>query len=610
MSNSPPSLLDGWIRDLNPSQLESYNIDGHCVVLAGPGSGKTRVLVARVARLLTQRARGPRGVACITYSHEAEREMRARLRELGLNPGKRLFVGTVHGFCLACVVAPFARLFCRDLDSDLAVAGKRQQNNAFQTAFADTGLQASGGAWRRKFDAYRRTVFSADNGSLHEEPELTRLVKRYEDILQEQGLLDFDGLVRLALELIRQQEFVRLALEARFPFMVIDEYQDLGYPLHIMARELMRHTQMEVFAVGDVDQSIYGFNGADPRNLLCLAKEPEVHRIDLNINYRSATEIIDGSLIALAPNESRNFVSARAGKIGKLCSLECPKGLNQQAEIIATKLLPSFQQQGTSWDQIAILYIDKLDAPSLKHALDVAGINYAGKGDRRYPRTPFTRWLEDIAAWCSLYPETRDRPRLGELHFEYSKICEQAGLLLNPSPLSARTLFFEALKSLATPDKPLGQWLVELDNSFNLKSLLRRRGSNLDDLEDWKAIEKQCVEDGALSKFRMDDFARCRGRPDTVTLTTLHSSKGLEFEVVIMPGLEQGRIPSFRVRTDEDMAEARRIFYVGMSRAKDSLYFLYSGWYKYGSGQIRSDGPSQFLKELEAETSLLTSGIL
>lgn len=610
MSNSPPSLLDVWIRDFNPRQLESYKTDGHCVVLAGPGSGKTRVLVARVARLFTQRARGPRGVACITFSHEAEREMRTRLRELGLNPGKRLFVGTVHGFCLACVVAPFARLFCRDLDSGLAVAGRRQQDDAFHTALTDIGLKDSHRVWRRRFDAYRRTEFSVDKGCLHEDSELIWLVKRYEDRLLKKGLLDFEGLVRLAMELIRQQEFVRLALEARFPFLVIDEYQDLGYPLHIIARELMRHTQMEVFAVGDVDQSIYGFNGADPRNLLSLAKEPDVHRIDLNINYRSAKEIINGSLIALAPNESRNFVSARVGKIGKLCSVECPKGLDQQAEIIATKLLPSFQQQGISWDQIAILYIDRLDAPSLKHALDVAGINYAGKGDRRYPRTPFTRWLEDIAAWCSLYPETRDRPRLGELLFEYAKICEQAGLLLSPSPLSARMLFFEALKSLATPDKPLGQWLVELDNTFDLKSLLRRRGSNLDDLEDWKVIEKQCVEGGALSKFRLDDFARCRGRPDTVTLTTLHSSKGLEFEIVIMAGLEQGRIPRFWVRTEEDLAEARRIFYVGMSRAKDSLYFLYSGWYKDGDGRRWGDGPSQFLRELEAETSLLTPGNL
>ena len=603
MSSAAPTLLDAWIEDFNPRQKEAYEFDGHCVVLAGPGSGKTRVLVARVARLLTQRAKGPRGVACVTFNYEAEREMRRRLRDLGLNPGKRLFIGTVHSFCLACIVAPFGRLFCKNIDSALAVAGTSQQKHAFQTALADVGLNGPNAVSRGQFDEYRRAHPIRNDGKLHEDPELARLVARYESVLRNQGLLDFDGLVHLALDLIRRHEFVRSAVEARFPFLVVDEYQDLGYPLHLITREFMRDTQMEVFAVGDLDQSIYGFIGADPKYLLGLAQESGVHRINLDMNYRSAQLIIDSSLLALASEEPRNYVSARIGKEGRLCLLECPNGLSHQAELIATRLLPHLKQQGIPDDQIAILYIDRLDAPILSQALNEAGIKYAGERDRRYPRTPFTRWLEDVATWCVLFPEIQRGPRLDDLLFRYAEMSEQAGLLVDTGHLAVRTGFFGALKSVATPNMPLVEWLKQLDNLLNLTARLRARKAHPDDLADWELITRDCLGGGALAAFCLDDFARCRGRPDTVTLTTLHSSKGLEYEVVIMPGLEEGRLPRYSAVTANAIAEARRVFYVGMTRAKDSIYLLSSGWYKNQYGRAWNNGTSRFVSELRSKNS-------
>ena len=183
MSSAAPTLLDAWIEEFNPEQMEAYGVDGHCVVLAGPGSGKTRVLVARVARLLTQRAKGPRGVACVTFNYEAEREMRTRLGDLGLYPGKRLFIGTVHSFCLACIIAPFCRLFCKNVNSSLAVAGNNQQEQAFQTALRDICSNATSGISRRQFDEFRRAFSLTDSEELRDDPELAWLVKRYESIL-------------------------------------------------------------------------------------------------------------------------------------------------------------------------------------------------------------------------------------------------------------------------------------------------------------------------------------------------------------------------------------------------------------------------------------------
>lgn len=338
--------LDAWISDLNPKQREAYKFNGHCAVMAGPGSGKTRVLVARVARLLVQRISGPRGVACVTFNNEAVREMRKRLAQLGLVADKRLFIGTVHSFCMACIVGPFGNLFRDDIPLRVTVASTRQRRETLQRALDTLNLGGRTEDWELQFDRYRRTHPLRDTKHWNEDPEMVRLIEAYEKQLRLQGILDFDDMVLIALDLIRRQQFVRHALEARFPFLVVDEYQDLGYPLHLIVRLIMRGTNIEVFAVGDPDQSIYGFAGADPKYLRDLANDTSVHRIELEMNYRCAQRIIDGSQVALAPEEPHRYVSARHNADGELIFLECPEGLAQQAHTIATQIVPVLNKKG------------------------------------------------------------------------------------------------------------------------------------------------------------------------------------------------------------------------------------------------------------------------
>ena len=602
MTESAPTILDAWVENLNAEQTEAYAFDGHCAVLAGPGSGKTRVLVAKVARLLTQRAYGPRGVAFVTFNNEAVREMRNRLGELGLKPNKRLFIGTVHSFCLACVVSPFGHLFRKDLKTELVVAGLQQKGWALEKALDNLGLGGHARDWQTQFDRYRRTHPFKESEMWAEDPELARLVESYEYLLHSQGLLDFDDKVLIALDLIRRHEFVRSALEARFPFLVVDEYQDLGYPLHLIVRLLMKETSIEVFAVGDPDQSIYGFTGADPAYLRNLAEESTVRRVQLSMNYRSAQQIIDGAQVALAPEEPRDYRSSRKDVVGELNFMECPEGLAEQSRVIATQLIPTLESKRVPSGQIAILYIDRWDQLVLSKALDDAGIKYAGERDQRYPRTPFTRWLEDMAAWCSLFPETQNGPQLDELFDKYVEMSEDAGMPISARDLAARTSFFNAIKSLAIPHKPLFEWLEQVDGLLNLESCLSARRIHPDDLTDWSTIKSRCKDGEPLAAFKLDDFARCGGRSDTVTLTTLHSSKGLEYEVVIMPGLEEGRIPGYAAKSAGALAEARRVFYVGMTRAKDAIYLMYSGWYKDRYDRIWENGPSRFVDELQANS--------
>ena len=600
MNNSTPTPVDAWTEGFNEKQTEAYSFDGHCAVLAGPGSGKTRVLVTKVARLLTQRASGPRGVACITYNNEAVREMRKRLGDLGLKPSKRLFIGTVHSFCLSCVVAPFGHLFREDLPSELVVAGSGQRALALEMALDRLSLGGHPSGWRTQFERYRRTHPFRESERWREDPELSQLVETYEDLLHSQGLLDFDDMVLIALDLIRRKQFVRSALEAKFPFLVVDEYQDLGYPLHLIVRLLMKDTNIEVFAVGDPDQSIYGFAGADPAYLRELSEDPAVHGVQLNMNYRSAQQIIDGSQVALAPEEPRDYRSSRGDVEGELIFRECTEGLDEQARQIAEQIIPTLQEKGVPGGQIAVLYIDSGDQLILSKALDEAGIKYASESDQRYPRTPFTRWLEDVAAWCSLFPNTQQGPQFDDIFRSYTEMSEQAGRPINTANLVARTTFFEALTEIAMSELPFLTWLERIDSLLNLESCLTARKAESDDLAAWDVIKEHCKKGESLAEFSLDDFARGGGRPDTVTMTTLHSSKGLEYDVVIMPGLEEGRLPRYSAKSDAALAEARRVFYVGMTRARNAIYLLYSGWYKNRFGRIFDQGPSRFVEELRA----------
>ena len=597
---STPTPVEAWIEGFNEEQTEAYSFDGNCAVLAGPGSGKTRVLVTKVVRLLTKRARGPRGVACITFNNEAVRELRKRLGDLGLKPSKRLFIGTVHSFCLSCVVAPFGHLFRQDLTSDLVVAGSGQRAIAFERALGSMSLGGHPSDWKTQFERYRRTHPFRESKQWRENPQLAKLVETYEDLLHSQGLLDFDDMVLIALDLIRRQQFVRSALEARFPFLVVDEYQDLGFPLHRIVRQLMIDNSIEVFAVGDPDQSIYGFTGSDPAYLRELSEDPDVLRVQLNMNYRSAQQIIDGSQVALAPSEPRDYRSSRDDVEGELIFKECPEGLDEQARQIAEQIIPTLQEEGVPGGQIAVLYIDREDQLILSKALDEAGIKYAGERDQRYPRVPFTRWLEDVASWCSLFPNTQQGPQFDDIFRSYSEMNEQAGRPINAASLVPRTTFFEALTEVAMSELPFLTWLERIDSLLKLENCLTARKTEPDDLAAWDVIKEHCKEGESLAEFSLDDFARGGGRPDTVTMTTLHSSKGLEYDVVIMPGLEDGRLPRYSAESSAALAEARRVFYVGMTRARNTIYLLYSGWYKNRFGRTFDQGPSRFVEELRA----------
>jgi ATP-dependent DNA helicase UvrD/PcrA len=321
----------------NPGQQAAYDSEGHCIVLAGPGSGKTKTLVLKLARMLAEDVRAPRGVACITYSQECARELTRRLERLGLREAPNLFVGTVHGFCLRHILMPYARLAGLDLPRPLTLATTRQADDTFRRVAEDL-LGLNQPYKSHDMGKYRRVHLDRGAADWNEDRRLAQICERYEGSLRRQGLIDFDDLVVYGNRLVGDHDWVLPAISARWPILAVDEYQDLGLPLHRIVMRLAFEGGVRLFAVGDADQSIYGFAGADGDLLLGLAEREDVEAVRLELNYRSGARIIEASEYALG--EARGYRPHDTGRRATIQFIERPGGLEDQAAFIVETLIP------------------------------------------------------------------------------------------------------------------------------------------------------------------------------------------------------------------------------------------------------------------------------
>ncbi|UGY20965.1 ATP-dependent helicase (plasmid) [Bradyrhizobium septentrionale] len=229
---SDPRRLVGALKELegNPEQLAAARETGHCVVLAGPGSGKTKTLTTAMARALVEHVVDPRGVACITYSNECVAELEARLSTLGIGPGNRAFIGTVHGFALSQVISPYARCVPVGLPADFKVATRAQSRAAVEAAHAAVigGAEDPHRRWQFAVEKRRRDVDRSRPEWRGQNPELANFIEAYEAELRNRGLIDYDDMPLLAYRMIKEYGWIGDAIRARFPVLFVDEYQDLA----------------------------------------------------------------------------------------------------------------------------------------------------------------------------------------------------------------------------------------------------------------------------------------------------------------------------------------------------------------------------------------------
>lgn len=579
----------------NPGQWQAYNADRHCVVLAGPGSGKTKTLTVKIAKLLIETVREPRGLACITYNAECARELKTRLERIGILESDNVFIGTVHSFCFRKVVIPYAGLGGIQLPADLRIALPSEQEALFARAVAlEISADEPPWRWRTLTEEYRRTHLNRETLEWQEDEQLAALVTRYEGLLRQGGMIDFDDMILIGLRLIESRRWVRRALRARFPVIVVDEYQDLGVPLHRIVESLCFRGGSRLFAVGDPDQSIYGFTGARPELLRELANSPRVESVRLPFNYRSGPTIVRAAEIALG--EARGY-EGRGNPVGTVDFHERPLGLEDQANYICGELIPAVlaRVEGLRLGDIAVLYLDKNDGDVIGGKATEHGFQTM-RTDRGapYPKTPLTRWLEDCAAWCAGGWRTGS-PRLSSLLGTWASITK-VRRSSDPRTHAQRVRLLRFLLAHRNPDLPLHGWLTAFREDC-LDTVLDGDATLRDERDALASVVRASDAGGAMAYWTVAVFGGQGGSPDHLNLVTLHSAKGLEFRVVIMMGMEQGRIPRWNAG-DITRREQRRLFYVGLSRAKDEAHMTYSGWTQNQYGRRFMNGPSEFLAEV------------
>lgn len=576
----------------NDDQWRAFQSRGHCVTLAGPGSGKTKVLTAKMARLLRDEVRPPRGVACVTFNNECVRELERRMDRLGAGNRPGVFIGTLHSFCLRFVVASLAPLIGIDLPQPLVVASQGLQKELFASAMDAIGVHTDG--FRTPFDRFRRTALDRVEGTDGWEPGdkgLTDVCLEYERLLRSNGRIDFDDIVVLAVRAVESSTFVRRCLRARFPILLVDEYQDLGAPLHRVVHALCIEGGVRLFAVGDPDQSIYGFTGGRPDLLRELAEHADVEKVELHTNYRSGRRIVSASQLALGID--RGF-TAHSTAEGRVEFTVCPGGLSAQVDHVVRQLIPSMTLADEPLGEIAILYPTQQEGDELEKGMLESEIPYVRlDGGAGYRRTPLNRLLEDLASWCC-GGWREGRPPVSGLLARWRAIL---GGLSEFEARSARRCLVRFLFANRDPTGACGGWLGLLDDAVVGPV---KAGLDEDEREAFDELLIACAKNGDLAQLDIGLFAGKSGSPRHVVLMNFHTSKGTEFNNVILLGMEHGRMPIYRATGAEQLAEQRRLFFVGVSRARREVHILYSGWTVNRYGRRFNDGPSPFVVELEA----------
>lgn len=554
------------LEQLNNDKMQSQALQsrGNTIVLAGPGSGKTSVLTLKATQLLNEISE-PHGIACITYSREASIVMKQRINSYGVDEKRRLFVGTIHNFCLSKILIPFGGIFGLELPFPLKLATTRDRTQAFQTA--KKLVAGSENITDINMNTERRN--QVGKLSTIKPPSYDVALKtamEYERILHSSGFIDFEDIINYSVQLIQDHEYVRESLSARFPWILIDEYQDLGKPLHEIVLSLLSFTKIKLFIVGDPDQSIYSFTGANPKYIYELFETKRFEKVVLENNYRSPQKIIDASIYVLG--QKREYFTATEDQLDAVFDFYVlNNGWEDQFSHIVNHIIPKLDTEGIPREEIAVLIKNHTEINMCRKILEENGIEcYVSK--LGFERTQLINWLEKCAMWCS----NPSSISFLDLFYEW---CNSFDINNRFNLLDSRCMvIFRDILDKASKIIKLLDWVNILIYELDI--------FNLVDLDEQQNLKVFCdvVSSEEFSDYTVDMFSKI-GKPiNQVVLLTWFAAKGLEFETVILTGMDEGMIPDYYAFKDpEKLLEQGRMCFVGVSRAKKHCILLRSKQY-------------------------------
>ncbi len=635
------------LSELNPAQREAVEaINGPVLILAGPGSGKTRVIIHRIAYLIKVCGISPRRIMAVTFTNKAAREMEERLRKLAHSAVDELTIGTFHAIC--------ARILRRDGKAIGVNSGFVIYDDDDQMALVKRSLQAldldpkqhNPRAIRSAISAAKSRLWTPEEYLKHRhsyfEEIVQRVYERYQQFLTESNALDFDDLLLKAVHLFREQEPVLARYQSRYLHLQVDEFQDTNLVQYELMKQIAGKYR-NLCVVGDPDQSIYSWRAADLRNILNFEKDyPEAKIILLEQNYRSTKLILETASYVISANQQRKpkglWTENETGLLPEIVETYTEQ---EEAQFVVNEIEKLVGRGEFSRGDCAVMYRTNAQSRVLEEAFVRYGVPYKlVAGTRFYER----REVKDIIAYLRLILNPSDSvsllriinvpPRgigqrtVAELSrwartrgiAEYralQQITERKGetteqrLMFNTRTERALTGFSTMMEDLIAKSREAN--LVELFDHIVGRSGYREYVQNMTDGEErWENIlELRTVAQQyrdlslpeGLSSFLegvtlVADVDSLDGRIDATTLITLHQAKGLEFPVVFIVGMEDGILPHIRSFDDAgQMEEERRLCYVGITRAKKRVY-LVRAFRRAFMGSSNINQPSRFLKDI------------
>ncbi|GAA0116604.1 ATP-dependent helicase [Clostridium senegalense] len=552
-------------------QYDAYKTEDSTVVIAGPGSGKTTVLTLKIMSLLNEKIKKPRGLACVTFSREAAREFEERLRRLGYKGRSNVFLGTVHSFCIKEVLGKFAHLYEYNIPLPIKIISNKNKKNLFNKIVSDLKV-GNTGVSMLEMDKERTLNISGMSSVIVESYDVAlKVAKEYEKRLNELGYLDYEGIVKFSTILIQNEEYVRKALSRKFPWILIDEYQDLGRPLHEMILALFTNTNIKIFAVGDPDQSIYGFSGAIPDYLNELFRRQDIIPIELRNNYRSNQEIVDASQLFI-PTNRRYKAATRDGEKANFEFIVCKEDMEEQYIQCVNNIIPKYLKHEIKLEEIAIIVKDNFQVKEVAAKCEANEIPYyIGKHD--YDRSDVIKWIEECAEWVS----DTATSSFDNIFLFWEGIVNQHCYekIDDKNRIFQKRMLLHLLKDSKIFSDKLESWLIFLLTNLNIYEILEDSLIYPDEIENINKF-RTVINKSNYSNRNIEFFSKIGKPQNQVTITTRHSSKGLEFEVIIMLGMEEGKFPDYRSITQTQIAEEERICFVCISRAKRACVLMRS----------------------------------
>ncbi|MFN2300484.1 MAG: UvrD-helicase domain-containing protein [Gammaproteobacteria bacterium] len=632
---------------LNPAQLEAVrHTGGPLLVLAGAGSGKTRVIAHKMAFLVGELGVSPHTIAALTFTNKAAREMRERVATLvGPDASAKLMVSTFHTLGLKIIGHEHEALGCRrgvsifdQQDGAGLLKELLKRDGAVDAGGAADAALATISAWKSRLVRPDAALASAEDPQAH---AAARLYAQYERYLRACNAVDFDDLIALPVHLFRERADIRDAWQNRLRWLMVDEYQDTNAAQYELLK-LLAGPRANLTVVGDDDQSIYAWRGAQPENLALLGADfPQLKVVKLEQNYRSSQRILHAAntLIAHNPHLIEKRLWSALGQGDAIEVVACEDG-QREAERVVMELITHHAGRGHHWRDYAVLYRSNHQARAFERLLREHRVPYRVSGGTSF----FDRAeVRDLIAYLRLLVNPDDDTaflrvanvprrevgtttleRLGAYAMQRGVSLFEASFelgveqVLGSRPLAAVRAFTRLLVETADavergePVEVVRElverigyrgWLA--DTSRDLPTADRRM-ETVNELTSWmERLAEQPGPERSLADLLahmslMDMLDKDDEGGDAVALMTLHAAKGLEFPCVFLTGIEEGLLPHRNSVEGDSIEEERRLLYVGITRAQRRLWLTYAGRRKRHREDVECE-PSRFLSELPAD---------